>query len=160
MATRRRWTDAETDRLTELHAAGRSLHSIAKEMGRSKEMISRHAKLIGLQWDRSRTAKAAEAAHIDGKARRVHIEERLLDKVTRLLDDVDGGETVYGFGGADYVYNSRWHDKLTARSTKDLMQAIGSALVSANKLHELNSEGRDLPAVDAWLDAMLGEDPK
>ncbi|MDF3280473.1 helix-turn-helix domain-containing protein [Gordonia sp. N1V] len=160
MATPRRpWTDAERDRIRELHAEGRTLHSIAKELGRSKEGVSRHAKAMGLSWDRSQTAKAAEANHVDNKARRATIETTLLEKVVGLLTEIDGPEEVYGFGGADYVFNSRQLDHMTPRSKKDLMQAVSSALVAANRLHELNSEGRDLPAVDAWLNHILGDQP-
>ena len=65
---------------------------------------------------------------------------------------------MFSFGGADNTYNDRQLDAMTPRSKKDLIQAIGSLLVSANKLHELNSEGRDLPAVDAWLAGMLGDE--
>lgn len=160
MAPRILWTDAESDRLRGLHAAGGTVCSIATEMGRSKNTISRHGEMLGLTWDRRRTAKAAEAVHVDNKARRARIEERLLAKAEMLLDETEQGELVFGFGGADYVYNSRHLDNMTARSKKDLIQAAASALVAANRLHEINSEGRDLPAVDAWLDAMLGEDPK
>ncbi|MGW0039837.1 hypothetical protein [Gordonia sp. NPDC003376] len=120
--------------------------------------MSHRAKLLGLQWDRSRTAKAAEAVHVDNKARRANLEEQLLIKAAALLDETEQGELVHGFGGADFVFNSRQLDNMTPKSKKDLIQAAASALVAANKLHELNSEGRDLPAVDAWLDAMLGGD--
>lgn len=152
----RPWTDAERARLLELHAQGATLHSIAKTMSRSKYTISRHAKELNLHWDRTRTAKAAEAVHVDNKARRARIETSLLEKAVAMLAEVDGPEVVYGFGGADYVFNSRELDHMTPKSKKDLVQAVASALVAANKLHEMNSEGRDLPAVDAWLNAMTG----
>ena len=132
------------------------MHSIAKEMDRAKDTIRRWSKKLGLSYDRSKTARASTAKHVDNKARRANLEECLLVKVSQLLAETDGGELVFSFGGSDNVYREHQLDRMTPRSKKDLIQAAGSALAAANRLHELNSEGRDLPAVDAWLSGMLG----
>nr|DAI63909.1 MAG TPA: InsA C-terminal domain [Caudoviricetes sp.] len=152
------WSDADSAQLRELHASGMALWSISKKMGRSSSTVSKWSKRLGLSFERGTVAKAAAAHHIDNKARRAAIEERLLVKAAELLDETERGELVFSFGGADNTYNDRQLDAMTPRSKKDLIQAIGSLLVSANKLHELNSEGRDLPAVDAWLAGMLGDE--
>lgn len=62
--------DTEDTRLRELHTAGKSLHAIAKEMGRSKDTIARHAQRLGLTWDRDRVVAATKAKVADARARR------------------------------------------------------------------------------------------
>lgn len=83
------WTGAETRKLKDLHAQGLSLHAIAKEMGRTKSTISRHGKMLGLDWDRSATAAATKAVQIDGRARRAAIVARMYDRIEHLQDRLE-----------------------------------------------------------------------
>lgn len=151
-----RWTDDESRRLRELHSDGRSLNAIAKELGRSTDTISRWADKLELSFDRSATAKAAEAKHVDNKSRRANLEERLLAKSEDMLDQLDQPALVYSFGGADNRYAEHLLEKPDPVAQKHIIQALSTALTAANKLHDMNSDGRDLPAVDAWLEAMTG----
>ncbi len=98
------WSDEDSRRLTELHAEGKSLHFIAGEIGRSKQTVSRYAKSLGLEWDRATTAKAAEAVHVDNKARRVALEERLLVEAQKIMDQLWEPTVVFAFGGKDNTY--------------------------------------------------------
>lgn len=150
------WTPEESERLTELHSQSRSLHSIAGEMGRSKETVKRHADRLNLSFDRTRTAKAAEAVHVDNKARRAALEERLLNEAALFLDKLHLPSIVFSFGGQFNEYAEHELDKPPIGDQKALIQSASTAITAANRLHELNSEGRDLPAVDAWLEAMTG----
>lgn len=151
------WTDEESARLTELHGAGESLHFIAGEMQRSKDTVSRWAEKLGLSFSREKTAKAAEAVHVDNKAKRAAAESDLLDTFPRLLDQLFKPALVHSFGGANNEYNEHTLSQPTFGDQKAIMQTIATALTAANKLHELNSDGQDLPAVDAWLEAMTGD---
>ena len=150
------WTDAESDQLTALHAEGRSLHSIASDMGRSKRTISKWAEHLGLSFDRTRTAKAAEAVHVDNKAKRATLESRLLDEAANMLDELHRPALVYSFGGPENLYSEHELDKPTFSDQKAIVQTAATAIQSANRLHELNTDHKDLPAVDAWLRSMLG----
>lgn len=152
------WSDEESRRLRDLHADGRSLHSIAKEMGRSKQTISKWAKTLGLSWDRAETAKAAQAKHVDNKVRRAALEERLLCEAALFLDKIHLPSIVFSFGGQYNEYAEHKLDNPPINDQKSLIQSASTALTAANKLHELNSDGKDLPAVDAWLEAMTGSD--
>lgn len=133
------WTDEESTRLTELHAAGESLTFIAKEMQRSTETIHRHAERLKLSFDRTRTAKAAEAKHVDNKARRARIEERLLAKGEEFLDQLDEPVIVFSFGGPLNEYAEHELTKPDPVSQKHIVQALNTVLTSANKLHEMNA---------------------
>lgn len=133
------WTPEESVRLKGLHSQRRSLHSIAGEMGRSKETVKRHADRLNLSFDRTRTAKAAEAVHVDNKMRRAILEERLLEVAAESLDLLNQSSLVYSFGGQDNRYAEEWQDRPDPVARKHHIQAANTAITSANKLHELNS---------------------
>lgn len=133
------WSDEDSRRLTELHAEGKSLHFIAGEIGRSKQTVSRYAKSLGLEWDRATTAKAAEAVHVDNKARRARIEEQLLVKSEDMLAQLDKPAIVYSFGGQFNQYEQHELDKPDPVAQKHIVQALSTALTAANKLHEMNA---------------------
>ncbi len=64
------WVPEEDTTLRLLHGQGLALHSIARKMQRSKATVAKHAATLGLDFDRSVTAKATAAAQTDAKARR------------------------------------------------------------------------------------------
>ncbi len=133
------WTDEESTRLTELHAAGKSLSFIATDMQRSKETISRHSDRLGLSFDRGVTAKAAEAKHVDNKARRAALEERLLIEADKVIDQMWSETLVFSFGGKDNTYEEHTLDRPTYSDQKAIVQTAATALNAANKLHEMNA---------------------
>lgn len=133
------WTDEESTRLTELHAAGESLTFIAKEMQRSTETIHRHAERLKLSFDRTRTAKAAEAKHVDNKARRAALEERLLIEAEKVIDQMWSETLVFSFGGKDNTYEEHTLKQPTYSDQKTIAQTVATALNAANKLHEMNA---------------------
>ena len=145
------WSDEESARLTELHGAGKSLTFIAKTMGRSTETIHRHSERLKLSWDRSRTAKAAEAVHVDNKARRARIEEQLLVKSEDMLAQLDKPTIVYSFGGQFNQYEQHELDKPDPVAQKHIVQALSTALNAANKLHEMNAGQQAEKAVSALV---------
>lgn len=158
------WTAAEDVRLRDLHAAGKSLTAIAAEMGRPKGTVSGKAKAAGLSFDRSRTAKAAEAVHIDNKARRALLEERLLTEADKVLDRMWSPAIVFSFGGAANTYAEHTLDVPTPADQKAIMQTASTALTTAGRLHELNSgrasdQSRSLlvQMQTALLDAVTGD---
>ncbi|KSU80778.1 helix-turn-helix domain-containing protein [Rhodococcus qingshengii] len=145
------WTDEESTRLTELHAAGKSLSFIAELMDRSKDTISRHSERLGLSFDRTATAKAAEAVHVDNKARRARIEEQLLVKSEDMLAQLDQPAIVYSFGGQFNQYEQHELDKPDPVAQKHIVQALSTALTAANKLHEMNAGQQAEKAVSALV---------
>ena len=147
------WSDDESRRLRDLHADGRSLHSIAKEMGRSKQTISKWAKSLGLSWDRAETAKAAQAKHVDNKARRAALEERLLVEADKVLDQLWQRAIVFNIGGSENTYTEHELDKPTFGDQKAIVQTVSTALNAAHKLHELNS-GADADGAKSTLARM------
>lgn len=148
------WTPAEDTILRALHEAGRSLHAIAKEMGRSKDTISKKAAALGLTWDRTRTAAAAQAVVVDNKARRVALTATLYTRAEEFLQQITEPHLVFNFGGKENDYNSRLLDRPPTGDIRNLMQSASIALQRARDLENVDANGADLPAVDAWLNAM------
>lgn len=77
-------TDAERDRVAELHAQGQSRAQIARELGRSPNTIGRIATALGLSWDRTRTEQATRARQADLAGRRAELAALLLDDAFRI----------------------------------------------------------------------------
>lgn len=160
------WTDEESTRLTELHAAGKSLHFIANELGRSKRTISVWAEKLGLSFDRAETAKAAEAVHVDNKARRVALEERLLVEAQKIMDQLWKPTLVFSFGGKDNTYEEHTIDRPTFSDQKAIVQTATTAIRESTRLHEMNA-GHDatstvsvLAEVHAAVIALANEHPE
>lgn len=73
---RRPLTDAEVERVRELHNQGLSRNQIAASIGRSWSSVTKLARIAGVKFDRAAPKAAIEARVIDGKVRRRGIIER------------------------------------------------------------------------------------
>lgn len=131
----RRWTDTEVDKLKALHADGASLHAIARELDRSKGVVSRKASELGLRFDRDRTAAAAKSRVLDAKARRaaaVLAELEILEHEQARVLEVHRGDRTWhtvmrGEAGAETV---RELDFVPARDAREATNArAGSATI-------------------------------
>lgn len=139
------WTDSDTTKLRELHAAGKSLNAIATEMGRAKATISKYAGQAGLTFDRTRTAKAAEAVHVDNKARRVSITARVYDEAEDVLGGVEKGRAGNGWQtilkGSFGVEEVRSLDFVPSRDRRDVSDTLSRLLGTATKLEAIDASG-------------------
>lgn len=54
-------TDADRERVRELHVQGKTRNDIAREIGRAPSTVSKPARALGLPFDRSKTAAARGA---------------------------------------------------------------------------------------------------
>lgn len=144
------WTEAEDATLRSLHAAGRSLHSIAGEMGRAKRTISDHSARLGLTWDRSKTAAATTARVVDNKARRTAIVARLYAQVEgelKALEDAPSGwrTILKGEYGVENEATLTFAPPLDRRNVADV---ISRHLTSAAKLEQIDAGDRPAAARD------------
>lgn len=131
----RSWVPEEEDEcLVRLHSEGRSLNSIAKEMGRSAETVSRQSRRLGLSWDRSRTVQATLALVAEAAARRAALEVDLLRDAERLRLQLFAPVTVHKFGGRNNTYASRRLKKPDARAQSDIMHAATTAVAHSLKI--------------------------
>ncbi len=98
-------TDEDTERVRQLHADGKSVRAIAREMDRSASTIRDIGKRLHLSWDRSQTAAATAAKQADLRAIRAErvawayqqigeIAQRLAERPYRTVGrDEDGATT-------------------------------------------------------------------
>lgn len=134
MAAPRPWTDDDTARLAQLHAEGKSLHAVAREMGRSKGTISKYADKAGLAWDRTATKTATEARVADARERRARLQVGLLEDAERLRAQLFAECKVFNFGGKDNTYEERTLEKPPFADQLKIVQATGNAIDRALKL--------------------------
>ncbi|GAA3737560.1 hypothetical protein GCM10022239_11610 [Leifsonia bigeumensis] len=97
MASLRPWTPEDDATLRRLHGSGMALHSIAKAMKRSKDTVAKHAVPLGLDFDRTATAVATEAAKKDAKARRAALELAVLADLEEARKRVGRAESAREF---------------------------------------------------------------
>jgi hypothetical protein len=133
------WTAEDEATLRRLHGEGKALHSIAREMGRSKATISKYAEQYGLSWSRERTSAAAQAVVIDNKARRVRAVARMYDRIEHLQDRLDtaaaqGWKTV--LKGENGVDQARVLDFVPTPDERNIADTLSRYVASLTKLED------------------------
>lgn len=137
--------------------AGESCSGIARALGVSRSTVSRWCSQADppVTFDRGATRAATAARVEDAKARRARIS-------TGLLDDVDALR-VQLFAERTRVHYSvtEGRQEYTAPPTpgelRDLAVSLGVLLDKHLALARFDSDDRELPAVDQWIAAMLGD---
>lgn len=147
-------TDAEKDRIRQLHADGATRNDIARDLGRSPAAITGFCQREGLTFNRSATVAATVAKRADAAARRAAIAEKLLDAADRLADQAFAPHEYIDHGGKDFV-EVRWTQKEPAPADKlKLIQAAGIALDRHVKLVELD-KGTEIAAAASMLGRLV-----
>lgn len=140
MVAAERVTDAERERILELHGQGMSRNDIAREVNRSGDVVSRTVRDAGLAFDRSGQVAAATAAkQADNRAKRAQLANDLLEDAQKLRAKLWAPALVYNFGGKDNTYTERTHDEPDASAKLKLMQAVGVAVDRSLKIDEHDS---------------------
>lgn len=127
-------TDAERERVRQLHAQGLGRNEIAAELGRSAGTITNIAKALGLSFDRTATAAATEARQADLAALRTQLAYNLTNDAIRLRQQLWQPAIVYNFGGKDNTYAQRQLPEPPARDKRDLMLTAATAIDRSLKL--------------------------
>ena len=134
MANYRPWTDDELRELRERHAAGASLRSIAKAIGRGDSSVHRKAKALGLSWDRSQTEAATRNHKTIAAERRARLEVKMLEQAERAVDALNEPCLVFAFGGKDNLYSEQLLDRPDPMSRLKLSQSATTLLQSALRI--------------------------
>ena len=160
-------TQADYDRVKELHAQGLSRNEIARQSGRSQKTVSRLAQEMGLSFERAgATAKATEAKKADGAARRAQLQLDALAAAHKLMGQMFSPALVYNFGGKENDYNSTTLDEPPFADKRNIATAIQALAATALKLAEYDkatgSESEKSMLTDlrqALLDARQASQP-
>ena len=130
-------TQADYDRVRELHAQGLSRNEIARQSGRSQKTVSRLAQEMGLSFERAgATAKATEAKKADGAARRAQLQLDALAAAHKLMGQMFSPALVYNFGGKENDYNEVEHPEPPFAEKRNIATAIQALAATALKLAE------------------------
>ncbi|MDF7641737.1 helix-turn-helix domain-containing protein [Bifidobacterium sp. ESL0784] len=144
-------TQAEQDKIRELHAQGKSLNSIAKTLHRSTSTIKKYADLMGLSFERGATVNATMAKTADAAAKRAILKDRLLDEATSLLEDLHKPYPVYMFTQSG-SYLEHEMKKPPADVVRNLMTSVGIALQRSIDLERVDQQSEaSTTVIDDYL---------
>lgn len=146
-------SDETRARMRQLAAEGMTRNAIARELGLSAGTITRNVPRG--TFDRSATAAATEARTHDLKAMRVDLSREVLTEARRLVGLMSAPATVYTWSKDGELLT----DTLDRPTAGDVRNYAVAAAVLTDKhlaLVRVDSDDRDLPAVEAWLQAMMG----
>ncbi|MFD8072166.1 hypothetical protein ACFV3E_05885 [Streptomyces sp. NPDC059718] len=129
----RTFTEEDEERLRQLHADGVSRNEIARQMDWAVGTITKHARRLGLSFDREATRAATEARQVDLTEQRQRARQVLMDHFFRKIERASGPYRLTGFNHVG-AFVSRVVDEPPARETKDLTAAAVQALMAAEKL--------------------------
>lgn len=151
MAERTRTTDAEKARILELHGQGMSRNDIARETGRSNDVVSRTVRAAGKTFERGPEVAAAVAAkQADNSVRRQDIKHRIYVHGQLLMGRVEADEfetLVKGKYGAEEIVTLRF---VPPNDEKAIAQSVGSYMATAAKLEAIDS-GAPIEAAKSML---------
>ena len=141
---RRPLTQADRDRVRELHAAGRNRNQIAKDIDRSGATVSKLAAELGLSFDREQVKAATDAKVADAREKRSQLMLDYLTDAQRLRQQLWGATEYREHGGRDFVCRKWTQPEPTPADKLKLMQASATAAASSLKLdHHDADRGAD-----------------
>lgn len=150
------FTPRDADKLRQLHAEGHSLNQCAKQLGYAPATISKHAKILGLTWDRAQVRIANQAKKADAAALRADLKLKLLGDAERLRGQLFAETTVFNFGGKSNIYREHTLPKPPADVQRNIMASIGIAVSRSIDLEKIDQKTEtNVPAFDQYL-ATLG----
>lgn len=144
-----------------LHADGHGCNAIARQLGVAPATVSTWAATEGLHFDRRQTAIAVRAHTIDLRADALLAAQKAMVAAQDMLDRLDGPYLVAELGreGGE-AGGDRWieheFDEPPVEVVRNAVVTAGIAIDKALKVSAALDEGADLPAVDQWLQHMLG----
>ncbi|MFI8300002.1 helix-turn-helix domain-containing protein [Streptomyces nigra] len=135
-------TDAERQRVRELHAEGKGRNEIAEILGRGGRTISTIAKDLGLSFSRAAEVRqATEIRQADLAARRAALAQRLQDVAERELEKVNKPHTYFDWGGKDHDFDTYDAPEPTPADKRALLGVVATAVDRSLKLAPPKEEG-------------------
>jgi hypothetical protein len=149
-------TDAEKQRIKELHAAGYGRNEIARQVNRPYGTITNYCQEEGLSFDRREELKAATEIRLADLADlRAYLAHKLMVTAITTEEQLHLPTKVYSFGGRDNTYNDKDVDEPPPEAKKQLMATVGIAIEKSLKLSPVQEE-TDVNAAKSML-TTLGE---
>lgn len=149
-------TDATKAKIRKLARTGTmSRNAVARECGVSPTTVARvcAAAKPPITFDRTATAQATEAKLVDLKVRRAALSQRAVDEVDRLFGLLTTPHEITHWDKDGFIHRAQI-ELPSSGDVKNYATAIGILLDKHLALVKHDSDDRDKPAVDKWLEAM------
>lgn len=135
-------TDAERQRVRELHAAGKGRNEIATELGRSGRTISEIAKGLGLSFSRAAEVRqATEIRTADLAARRAAFAIKLQDIAEAEAAKINQPHEYWDWGGKEHDFDTYTATEPTPGDKRAYMSLVATAVDRSLKLAPPKEEG-------------------
>jgi hypothetical protein len=133
-------TNQLRDQVRAAHKRGLGRNAIAEEVGVARGTVTKVANELGLDFDRTGTAKATEARSIDAKVRRLDIIERLYTRTEFILSrlEADIFEALVPSGPG--VQDVEQLGFVPAVEERQIAAAMNSYLAAAEKLERVDAD--------------------
>lgn len=131
-------SDDERLKIREGYARGWTAAEIAKDVGRPKPTVLRHAAQMGLPFDRSQTVAATAARRADAQAKRSIIAVRCLAEAETMLNELHLPYEDHNFGGEGNDLNIG-RVMPTPQDKAHRSRAVATLLESHRRLTEMSS---------------------
>lgn len=157
MGTANPVTDAERDRVRELHAQGKGRNEIAEILGRGGRTISEIAKSLGLSFSRAaQVQQATEIRRADLAARRAAFAIKLQDIAEAEAAKINEPHEYWDWGGKEHDFDTHVAPEPSPGDKRAYMALVATAVDRSMKLAPPEQDTEGLAVVDAWLKGMLG----
>ena len=147
-------TQAQRDKIIELHKAGLSRNDIARTSGVSAGTVTNVCRAAGLSFDRSATKVASEAKRVDLADARLNLAQRLNTAALDMLDMLDKPFTVFNFGGKDNTFASEVLDTVPVDARRTIITSTAIVFDKISRIVEKDNGG--LENTVGVLDALSG----
>lgn len=154
MSAARTFTDKMRGKLRALHEQGLSLRQIAAELGFAPATVSKHAKAMGLTFDRTQTEAATTAHTFDLKTARLELLEGLVDVAKQELKRAREPYIVFSFGGQFNDYAEHTLPLPPAESVRSMQTTAAVALDKVQRDLDRQGDG-SLQTVGAMIDRVV-----
>jgi hypothetical protein len=140
----RPYTPEEDEILRAGNAAGESLNTLAKRLGRAPSSVSSHSKLMvpPVLWDRSKTEAAVRAHAADAKARRLALQDRALGQAEKGYDVLEAGKYKRIFKGQYGTESIQEIDFIPPNERRDLAASIAQHVAVSARLAAVDEDPR------------------
>lgn len=138
-----------------LAGEGRSLSSIARELGVSAGSVHKYAPPGS--FERGQTAAAVEAHKLDAAGRRAAISEQVLTVVEQLLERMGGPYLSFGWFGKEGLYHEKEHPLPPAGEMRQFAGSLSSLMATHLRLVAHDADGglsEAESAIDGFMDAI------
>lgn len=159
-------TDAEKQKIRQLHAEGAGRNEIARQLGRPFGTITLFCRSEGLTFDRRAALTEATAIRLADLADlRAQLATDLTVDAVLLREQMWQPHTAFSFGGRDNEYNEHEFDQATPEAKRALMLTAGAAIDRSLKLAPpADGNGADdaksmLGKLAQGIAALAAEDP-